>query len=80
MEFKDLNATQQAARQGDAQAQFLLGEVYAQGNEVLQNDLMAIHWYRLASSQGHADAMYKLGQLYEQGRGTGADLKQALQL
>ena len=76
MEFKELAAAQQAAKQGNAEAQCCLGDFYSSGLGVLQNDLMAAHWYRLAAQQGNPTALYKLGQVYEQGRGVTQDLNQ----
>ena len=79
MEFKELAAAQQAAKQGNAEAQCCLGDFYSSGLGVLQNDLMAAHWYRLAAQQGNPTALYKLGQVYEQGRGVSQDSNQALE-
>ena len=79
MEFKELAAAQQAAKQGNTDAQCCLGDFYATGQGVLQNDLMAAHWYRLAAQQGHHIALFKLGNIYEQGKGVSQDLGQALE-
>ena len=45
-----------AAEQGDADAQFNLGKMYAEGQGVPQADTEALKWYRRAADQGNADA------------------------
>ncbi len=57
------------AGQGDAAAQFSLGEMYVKGKGVPQNDNEAFKWYRLAAEQGLAQAQYNLGSLYAEGKG-----------
>jgi TPR repeat protein len=52
------------AEQGDAQAQFVLGERYEQGLGAEQDDRAAEHWFSLAAAQGHAGAQAGLGALY----------------
>ncbi len=49
------------AEQGDANAQFQVGE-YCQYD---YNFAEAVKWYRKAAEQGHVNAQYKLGFLYE---------------
>ena len=49
------------AEQGDAEAQFNLGVMYANGRGVPQDDSEAVRWYRLAADQGHAGAQFNLG-------------------
>ncbi|HIE87808.1 MAG TPA: sel1 repeat family protein, partial [Gammaproteobacteria bacterium] len=43
--------TQVEANQGDADAQYLLGLMYANGRGVPQDDKEAVRWYRLAADQ-----------------------------
>ena len=57
-----------AAEQGDAVAQFNLGELYALGEGVPQDPAEAVRWFRLAAEQGYA-VQYALGVLYGQGKG-----------
>ena len=54
-------ACSRAAKQGDVLAQFGLGEMYAKGYGVPENDREAVKWFRLAAEQGHADAQFRLG-------------------
>jgi TPR repeat protein len=50
-----------------AKAQFNLGQRYAGGIGVAQDDARAAKWYRKAAEQGHAQAQYNLGVMYENG-------------
>lgn len=57
------------AEQGNAVAQFNLGEMYAKGLGVPQDDTEAMRWYRLAAEQNHSGAQYALGERYANGQG-----------
>ena len=70
---QDYAATRHAAEQGDADAQFDLGFMYATGRGVPQDDVEAVRWYRLATEQGHARAQITLGVMYATGRGVPQD-------
>ena len=48
------------AEQGDADAQYNLGDMYARGDGVPEDDAEAVKWLRLAAEQGHADAQFSL--------------------
>ena len=65
------------AEQGDADAQYLIGLMYAEGQGVPQDYEAAIRWYRLATDQGHAKAQFNLGLMYDNGRGVPQDYAQA---
>ena len=52
------------AEQGNAEAQLMLGVMYARGIGVKQDDFEAVKWYRKAAEQGDADAQAILGFLY----------------
>ena len=58
-----------AAEQGDAEAQFNLGVMYANGDGVPKDEAEAVRWYRLAADQGLAGAQGDLGIMYANGRG-----------
>lgn len=62
-----------AAEQGDADAQYNLGNLYAQGQGVAQDDAQAVAWYRKAANQGYAKAQSNLGVMYAEGRGVARD-------
>uniref|UniRef100_UPI000667786E tetratricopeptide repeat protein n=1 Tax=Haemophilus influenzae TaxID=727 RepID=UPI000667786E len=49
------------AEQGDANVQFNLGVMYAEGQGVKQDDFEAVKWYRKAAEQGYANAQANLG-------------------
>ena len=52
------------AEQGDANVQFNLGVMYAEGQGVKQDDFEAVKWYRQAAEQGYANAQAILGFSY----------------
>ena len=70
----DFRETLQAAERGDAHAQALLGNMYANGRDVRQDYAEAVRWYRQAAAQGFAAAQTLLGMMYENGRGVHQDL------
>ncbi len=58
---------------GDARAQTYLGYMFAHGEGVPQNYMVAAGWYRCASQQGFPAAHYMLGLLYDKGQGVPQD-------
>ena len=62
-------ACRTAAEAGDAEAQFFVGVLYAEGEGVPRNYMAAVAWYRRAAEQGHATAQGMLGAMYARGRG-----------
>ena len=62
---------------GDADAQFHLGLMYAQGDGVQQDYVEATKWFRKAATQGHPGAQFYLGALYERGDGVPQDYARA---
>ncbi len=67
-----------AAEQGDADAQWRLGNMYDIGWYVAEDKAEAAKWYRNAAEQGHADAQYSLGLYYDYGRGVAEDKAEAI--
>ncbi|MES2115282.1 MAG: tetratricopeptide repeat protein [Pseudomonadota bacterium] len=68
----------QAARAGDAEAAFQLGEMYRLGTAgVPPAPELAWPWYRMAGQQKHARAALVLGMLYKNGDGVPRDAAQA---
>jgi len=65
------------AEQGDARAQFMLGEMYHFGMGVSMDSVEAIRWLRTAADQGDPDAAYRLGVIYSRGHGFPMDLNEA---
>ena len=74
----DFRETLQAAERGDAHAQALLGNMYANGRDVRQDYAEAVRWYRQAAEQGHAVAQKNLGVMYYEGRGVRQDDAEAV--
>ncbi len=74
MERPALRRLREAAEQGDADAQYSLGLIYANGQGVPRDHAEAAKWYRKAAEQGHAKAQYRLGFMYEYGVGVPRDL------
>jgi hypothetical protein len=64
-----------AAEQGNAVAQSILGLVYTASDP--PNDEEAIRWWRSAANQGEPHAQHYLGQAYGAGRGVPRDHVQA---
>ena len=67
-----------AAERGDADAQFMLGTFYENGEGVPQDYQEAVKWYRKAAEQGNADAQFLLGGLYATGQGVPQDDAEAV--
>lgn len=57
------------ARSGNADAEELIGVMYALGLGVPRDDTRAFEWYLRASLKGHAGAQSGIGWYYETGRG-----------
>ncbi|CAB1276849.1 tetratricopeptide repeat protein [Candidatus Nitrosacidococcus tergens] len=66
------------AEQGDASAQFNLGNMYRLGQSVAQDYQQAVYWYQKAAEQGLAEAQYNLGNMYDNGQGVAQNDKQAM--
>ena len=60
----------QAAEQGNAEAQYQIGESYYFGkNGVTEDHAKAVEWFRKAANNGHPKALLRLGVCYEDGCG-----------
>jgi peptidoglycan hydrolase-like protein with peptidoglycan-binding domain len=57
------------ANEGNAEAQFRVGNVYFMGFGMPPNKPEGIRYFRLAAAQGHILARFQLGSLYETGVG-----------
>jgi TPR repeat protein len=66
------------AEQGDIEAQFNLGMLYADGKGVAQNYKTAVKLFMLSAEQGDADAQSNLGVMYNNGSGVEQDYKTAV--
>ena len=63
------NALLPLARSGNADAEELIGVMYAMGLGVQKDDVRAFEWYMRASLKGHPGAQSGIGWYYEVGRG-----------
>lgn len=68
-----LAETQALAEAGNADAQFKLGTLYAEGKQVPNDFAEAAKWFRKAGEQGNAMALYSLGVIYASGFGVPVD-------
>lgn len=57
------------ADKGDAEAQYRLGSMYAEGRGVERNDATALMWFQRAAERGNAAAQYNVGASYAAGAG-----------
>lgn len=55
----------EAAENGSSEAQSNLGHLYQKGVGVVQSDVEALRWFRMAADQGYAEAQSSLGFHYE---------------
>jgi TPR repeat protein len=63
---------------GDLDAQYLLGAMYAMGDLVIQDESQAVEWYTKAAEGGHAEAQFNLGTMIIQGEGIEKDLEKGI--
>lgn len=57
------------AEEGNAAAQFNLGQMYRLGQGIPSNVVEAARWYHLAAAQGDAQSQYNLGVMYYNAQG-----------
>ena len=66
-------ALRELAEAGDAAAQAELGARYEHGRGVVQDDAVAVSWFRRAAEQGYAPGQAALGFMYSRARGVVQD-------
>ena len=81
--LKSLDQLQEAAEQGDADAQYELGWIYGSDMDkdakavleynVEKDVVKSFEWYRKAALQGHAEAQLRLSLCYSLGKGVAED-------
>lgn len=74
----DPETWERLARDGDTEAQFVLGLLHSDGAGVPLDYEKAFFWYHEAAKQNHIDAQYNLAHLYLSGDGVDKDLAQAI--
>lgn len=62
-----------AAREGEVEAQALLGQILLDGQGIAQDQPLALSWFGIAACQGHLMARNMLGRCHEHGWGCVAD-------
>lgn len=70
-------ALREAAKKGNPDALFEIGNRYLTGQGVASDYAKAANWYQLAADRDHAVAQYRLGNLYEKGSGVERDTLKA---
>ena len=76
--FKE--AMRRVEEKGDPKAMTLMGELYAEGLAVANDDKKAADWYKLAAARGDREAMFALSIFKMTGRGGPADRPEAARL
>ena len=66
----DFDKCLEAAEQGDAEAQYMVGKCYLTGEGTEKNKIIAFRWFKKSAEQGHAKAQYETGLCYLEGKGT----------
>lgn len=74
----DIATLENSAKQGKTDAQVTLGQMYADGNGVPQDEEQAFTWYRKAADQGDVKGQCNLGLSYAEGKGVTKDYAQAV--
>ena len=74
-----ISAVEQLARQGQAEAEFLLGTAWAEGLGKPVDAAEAAFWYRRAADRGHVLAQHNLGNIHFAGTGVVQDAALAAQ-
>ena len=77
MRDKTLDELRALADRGDAEAQVLLGWMYAFGQGVRQEDSEAVRRFRFAADQGDTYRQNCLGRIYQDGYGVAQDYVEA---
>ena len=77
-EKKNLDDLSSRAEQGDADAQYTLGNNYKTGIGVQRDIFEARRWHLRAAENGHSEAQYEIGYSYEKGRFVSKDLDVSL--
>jgi len=65
----------EAAKTGNAVAQYSVRRAFQKGKGVKQSHETAAHWYRKSADQGHVKSQYRLGVAYRDGPGVQRDYR-----
>lgn len=69
-----VTAIKNSAENGEIEAQYNLGMLYAAGKGVSQTYSLAAQWFSMAAQQGHTYAQCMLGLMYDYGLGVMQDV------
>ncbi len=69
---------EKAAANGNAEAQYVLGAMYYEGEVIEQDYMKAIVWYKKAAANGVAEAQFIVGFMYQYGEGVERDYAKAM--
>ena len=78
MEYRRVLWYRQAAKQGVAEAQCILGVCYIEGIGVTQDAKEAVRWISKSAKQGYAPAQCAMGYFYEAGLGVRKNRTEAI--
>lgn len=67
-----------AAKEGEPEAAFTLGRMYAAGLGVAKDPVRAVELYRIAAAKGHAESQHSLGAALFLGEGVEQDMTEGL--
>jgi TPR repeat protein len=73
-----LSSFRQAADNGDAKAQYILGTMYGNGVGVTQDYRQAMIWLRRAADRGDASGQHDVGIMYRDGLGVPQNYREAV--
>jgi len=76
-ESRDVLKAIEAAKSGEASAQYRLGWLYAFGGPIAHNDAKAMELFNLSAAQGEPSAMMAKGWMYAYARAVNQDILQA---
>jgi uncharacterized protein len=71
-------AHEHGRHEGEARAQWGVGNMYYRGRGVPENYAEAMKWFRLAAEQGEARAQFGLGEMYFAGQGVPENYAEAV--
>ncbi len=77
VQAQSMQELQVLAEQGDADAQFAIGDIHWHGLGVKEDPTEAVRWFRRAAGQDHAGAQYQLGTAHLNGNGVDEDKEEA---
>jgi TPR repeat protein len=64
-DFREMHKLIGHACVGDTESQFLLGEAFYTGSDVIINKQMAIHWLAISAEKNHPEAQFLMGIYFE---------------